>query len=109
MQYRIKYLPIANRDILAIAEHVSSFSPVAAGKLLDRMETLIADLSQLPYLWEAYPEDPFYRRIVLDAYLVFYHVNEADGSIEIHRVLHGVRDIPNALKRVEDSRNTTAP
>jgi plasmid stabilization system protein ParE len=97
MRYRIKYLPLANRDILEITKYLSRFSPIAATRILNKIETLIANLSQQPYLWEAYQDDPFYRRIVIERYLVFYHVNEDEGIVEVHRVLHGTRDLPRAL------------
>jgi mRNA-degrading endonuclease RelE of RelBE toxin-antitoxin system len=47
----------------------------------------------LPYMYEAYGDNPSYRRMVVSDYLVFYKVNDEKRIIAIHRVLYRARDI----------------
>jgi len=38
--------------------------------------------------------NPIYRKMVVDDYLVFYVVNDAKRVVEIRRILHGAIEIP---------------
>ncbi|MDD4169964.1 MAG: type II toxin-antitoxin system RelE/ParE family toxin [Desulfotomaculaceae bacterium] len=58
----------------------------------------IKELPRFPEKYEAYSTGQYrlaYRRMPVDSYLVFYVVLE--NTIEIHRVLHGSRDIRRCL------------
>lgn len=102
MSFKIRYLPLADEDIEALAAYLSRFYPSTAGQVLDEMEKQLASLQEHPRMCEEYVDDPFYRRMVVSEYLVFYHVNEQNKTVDIHRVMRGSWDIEKYLPRGED-------
>lgn len=102
MSYEIRYLPLADEDIEALAAYLSRFYPSTAGRVLGEMEKQLASLQEHPRMCEEYADDPFYRRMVVSEYLVFYHVNEQNKTVDIHRVLRGTWNIEKHLPRGED-------
>lgn len=99
MSYEIRYLPLADEDIEALAAYLSRFYPDTAACVLGEMEKQIASLREHPRMCEEYADDPFYCRIVVSNYLVFYHVNEQSKTVDIHRVLRDSWDIRNHLSQ----------
>ena len=89
MRYNIRYLPLAEEDISALAAYLLRFYPGTAARVLGEIEKQIASLQEHPRMCEEYSDDPFYRRMVVAEYLVFYHVNEKTKTVDIHRVLRG--------------------
>lgn len=90
---KIRYLPIAQKDLLEIMAYIRSDNPAAALDLLDRFDEAIAKLGEFPYLGVV-PKDHRlrllgYRMLIVDHYLVFYVV--IDDVVEIRRVIHGKR------------------
>lgn len=98
MSYDIRYLPLAAEDIHSLAEYLSRFYPSTAGRVLSEIEQAIAGLKQHPRMYQHYNHDHFYRRMVAGGYLVFYHIEEQNQSIDIHRVLPGGWDISKMLE-----------
>jgi plasmid stabilization system protein ParE len=92
MKFKILYLELAQKDAREIGEYLLQF-PGASKKFFDLLKERIELLGDMPYLFEQYPDNPSYRKIVVSNYLVFYKVNAGKGSVEIHRILHGARDI----------------
>jgi toxin ParE1/3/4 len=91
----LRYLPAAQEDLLAILEWIARDSPSRALTFLDRLDERISRLERQPHLGRV-PRNPKlrtygYRVLVVESYLVFY-VNRP-RRIEIHRVLHGSRDL----------------
>ena len=97
MAYELRYLPLALEDIDALAAYLSRFYPGTAGRVLGEMEQRIASLRRHPRIGEEYAPDPFYRRLVVAEYLVFYHLDEAARTVDIHRVLRGSWNLGRAL------------
>ena len=83
MRYEIRYLPLACLDLDGIAEYLRCFYPDTASRVLHSIEEKLKALEQMPEMYEEYPKNPFYRRMVVEKYLVFYHVNR-EGSL--HRL-----------------------
>lgn len=91
--YRIRYLPIAVRDMEDIFDHICQDDRDAAVGLLDKMDTAISKLADFPMLG-VISNDPHldrkgYRILIVEEYLIFYVVEE--NAVEIRRVLHGRR------------------
>jgi plasmid stabilization system protein ParE len=97
-RYQPEYLPTAEREILKAEDDLYAYSPPAADKFeaaIARQEAFLADN---PFMYPVYEEKPYFRRMGLPyGYLCFYHVDEEAGLITVHRVLHGMRDIPSML------------
>ena len=93
MRFGIMFLPEADRDMNDIEENLSQFYASTARDFFDKMKKQLASLETMPYMYPAYEADPFYRRMVLDDYLLFYSVDEKRNLIIVHRIFHSKRDI----------------
>jgi len=96
--HRIVMLPRAVQDLEDIVDYLSQFYTSTAIKQYDRIIEKINDIPPYPNKYEEYGTGQYhntYRRMVVDDYLVFYAV--LDDVIEIHRILHGKRDIGRYL------------
>lgn len=100
--YKIKYLPLAVQDLQEIAQYLAGFYPQTARRVLSAMQQSIAQLHDMPERYEVYASDPFYRKMVVDKYLVFYHVEDATHTVEIHRILRGAWNVPQYLDEGHD-------
>ncbi|KKM10697.1 plasmid stabilization system [Clostridiales bacterium PH28_bin88] len=95
---RIVMLPRAVQDLEDVIDYLSQFYASTAIKQYDRIVSKIQELPHFPHKYEEYGAGHYrfsYRRMVVDDYLVFYVV--LDDAIEIHRILHGKRDIRRYL------------
>ncbi len=91
----LRYLPAAQEDLLAILEWIARDSPTRAVTFVDRLDERIGRLERQPHLGRI-PRNPKlqsygYRVLVVESYLVFYVIRRR--TIEIHRVIHGSRDL----------------
>ena len=93
MKYKIKPLKVAQNDLKDIREFLSHFYPNTKRNFLQGLKKQFHLLEDMPLMCEEYHDDPFYRRMVVGDYLVFYHIDDGSGTVEIHRILHGSRDI----------------
>lgn len=95
---KIVMLPIAAKDLEDIVNYLAQFYESTAVQQYDRIVGKIQELAEFPEMCEVYPGGQFhqiYRRMPVDNYLVFYVVR--DDVVEIHRILHGSRDIHRYL------------
>lgn len=99
MGYEIWYLPLAHEDIQEIDGYLSGFYASTAPRVMKELHSAISKLAEMPRLHEKYHADPYYRKVVVDCYLVFYHVDDKKRRVEIHRVLHGARNIKHFLAK----------
>jgi plasmid stabilization system protein ParE len=95
----LRYLPAAQEDILSILGHIALDSPSRAVTFTDLLDKRIGALSAHPQLGRV-PRHPHlramnYRVLVIESYLVFYQHRET--FIEIHRVVHGSRNLDHML------------
>lgn len=93
-KYNIKYLPIAEEDLMEIIDYILIDKPDYALTLLNKFNESIIRLENFPLLGSI-PKDAFiaqmnYRILVIDSYLVFYvFVND---TIEIRRIINSKRN-----------------
>ncbi|QZY55569.1 type II toxin-antitoxin system RelE/ParE family toxin [Crassaminicella profunda] len=93
--YNIKFTPKANDDLKEIYSYISSklFAQNEADNLLERMETSIMRLKELPFscnfVADEYLKNKGYRKLMVDNYIVFYLVEEMEKKVIIIRVLYG--------------------
>ena len=97
MSYDIRYLPLAEEDVEALASYLYRFYPGTASRVLNELKEQLASLRENPQLCEEYEDDPYYRRMEVSNYLIFYHVNEQSKTVDIHRILRGSWDINKYL------------
>ena len=98
-KYTLRYLPIAQDDLISIFDFIAQDSPSRALSFVDKLDERIGRLEQNSLLGRI-PRHPRlreygYRVLIIEAYLVFYVVRGQD--IEIHRVVHGSRNLDHLL------------
>ncbi|MUV37108.1 hypothetical protein JNUCC1_00914 [Lentibacillus sp. JNUCC-1] len=100
--YKIKYLPIAKKDLLEITRYIKDelHDSLAAMNLIDAFDASISRLQEFPYSCKVYqttaPLDTEYRVLPVKKYLVFYTVLE--HQVEIHRVIYAKMDLNKLIK-----------
>lgn len=96
--YSLKYLPSFEIDLIEAENYLHNLSPNAANKLtsaIDRQKDL---LLEHPFMYPIYMHNNRYRLMPLPyKYLCFYRVDDIDQSVEIHRMIHGMKDLSKAL------------
>ena len=97
MSYEIRYLPLAAEDLDKMAEYLGRFYPKTAGHMLREIEKKLEGLARMPEMYEEYSANPFYRRMVVEKYLVFYHVDQEKSRVDIYRVIRGAWDIEKQI------------
>jgi len=92
MKYKIKYVPSADRDLVAIYTFLEEY-PQKRLRIFSKLDIALARLASMPKMFPIYDADPQFRRIVIEDYLVFYKLVESEELIEIHRILYAKMDI----------------
>ena len=96
MTYKVEYLPIADRDVLAMSDALADY-PNKARRIFKEMEKKLILLEVMPYMWPIYQLHPEYRRMVLEDYLLFYIVDDIEHCVKVYRILHNKMDIPRHM------------
>ena len=99
VKYTLRYLPIAQEDLLSIFDFIAQDSPSRALSFVDQLEEKIGLLEQHPQLGRiprnAKLREYGYRVLIVESYLVFYIARGRE--IEIHRVVHGPRNLDHLI------------
>jgi len=93
MKYRVKYLPDTAIDRAEIRAYLAKYYESTVNRFFALLKEKIARLKEYPYSCPVYEDDPDYRQLAVEDYLVFYIVNEHEKTVEIHRIFHGSQDI----------------
>ena len=92
-KYKIRYLPIAQQDLINIFDYIKEDNPSAAKKFIDKIDKSISKLGTFPKLGVVPKDDRLemlgYRMLVIANYLVFYIIKV--NIVEIRRIIHGSR------------------
>jgi toxin ParE1/3/4 len=98
-EFPVRYLPAAQEDLLSILDFIAQDSPERATAFIEELDRRIGGLGRHTHLGRvprnATLRSAGYRILVLGSYLVFYRVQHS--AIEIHRVVHGSRDLDHLL------------
>lgn len=91
--YEIRYLSIAEKDLIDIFEYIKKDNPTAAISQLEKFDNSISKLALNPFLG-VIPKDERlkklgYRMLIVDKYLAFYIVKTE--TVQIRRIIHGAR------------------
>ena len=101
--YSLKFTPKASEDLEHIYIYISRnpFAEIAAGNLLERIESSIMRLKNFPYSCSFVIDQPLknrgYRKLVVDNYYAFYLVNGLEKQVVIMRILYGVQNYQEIL------------
>lgn len=93
---RLRFLPEAIADLVAVRDHVATYRPDSAGPLVDRLIDRVRLLAEHPEAGERLPRlGPGIRRLTEAPYLILYRI-EAE-EVRIVRILHGARRVTRRL------------
>jgi len=82
------------QDLIKIWPYIARDNPKAADKLLDTIDRACARLAENPRMGPARPDlAAGLRYFITGKYLMLYR--EAPGGVEIVRVVHGARHLPD--------------
>jgi len=102
-EYRIEIAGKAKQDLREIYLYVANTlqEPDIAIKLIDKLETEILTLKNMPMRCAPYRDEQLKRRnlrkLIVDNYLVFYTIYEKNQTVFIVRILYARRDWINLL------------
>jgi toxin ParE1/3/4 len=99
VKYTLRYLPIAQKDLIAIFDFIAQGSPNHALSFVEKLEERIGQLERHPMLGRI-PRHPRlredgYRVLIAESYLVFYIVRGQD--VEVHRIVHGSHNLDHLI------------
>ena len=97
MSFRVVFLEEAETDLDAIEEYLSQFYASTVRGFFAKLKKQVFMLEDTPYMCPPYEEDPFFRRMVVGDYLLFYSVDESRSLVPIHRIFHHSRNISRQL------------
>jgi len=97
MSYRVVFTTEAGLDMDDIEAYLSQFYESTVRNFFLQLEKQVKALQSMPYMYPAYQEDQFFRRMVVNDYLLFYSVNEQRQLIIVHRIFHSSRDTSRQL------------
>lgn len=84
----------ARQDLIDIWRHIGRDNPAAADRQLERIDAHCARLAEQPRMGpERADIRPGLRYLVVAPYVILYRTVSA--GVEIVRVVHGARDLPN--------------
>jgi len=89
-------LRLARDDLKEIHDRLAEFGKNPPKKLRESFATFCTNITDLPYMYPIYDQNPAYRKaVIVYDYLVFYQVDKVNNidRAKVYRVLHGKRDI----------------
>jgi toxin ParE1/3/4 len=99
-KYILRYLPVAYDDLISIFDWIAKDSPAKAAVFLEKLDSRIGRLRTHPFLGHISCDDRLknagYRILVIESYLIFYIIIRGK-IIEIHRVVHGSRNLDDII------------
>ena len=93
MSYRVVFMTEAGRDVDDIEKYLSQYYASTVRNFFLQLEKQLETLETMPYMYPAYQEDPFFRKMIVNDYLLFYSVDDKRQLAIIHRIFHSSRDI----------------
>ena len=97
MNCQVVFMKDAERDLGDIEEYLSQFYANTIRKFFTMLQDRVLKLESMPYLYPVYDADPFFRRMVVGDYLLFYSVAEERNLMVVHRIFHAARDISQQI------------
>ncbi len=99
MPYRIKRLPSFDTCAFEADEKLYALSPPAADRYFADYNKKIENLKRNPNMYQVFEDIPYFRSAgLVYGYRLFYHVDEQNEMVILHRVLHGAMDLAEHLK-----------
>jgi len=97
MSCRVTFSDAAKHDMDNIEEFLSQYYPSTARNFFALLKDKVLNLESFPLLYPEYEYDSFFRKMVVDDYLLFYSVDETQNLVIVHRIFHSKRDISQQI------------
>lgn len=86
----------SEEDMIEIWLYIAKDNPTAADRVLDDMEQCFVMLADNPQMGRYRPDiAPELRYFISGKYLILYRT--VNDGVQIVRIIHGARDLPNAF------------
>ena len=108
--YKIEILQSASDNIDTIGRYIEKKlkNKTAAERLTDKIYSAIETLASFPYAHTVHQtpqnEEPLkyeYRKILIDNFFIFYHVDEPQSLVIVSAVIYARRRLPEQLRKAE--------
>lgn len=105
--YEVKITKQALEQMKEIIHYISNelLAPEAASNLLDKMETEIRSLSEMPGRFVLIAEEPWrtegIRKIVVKNFLIYFWIDEINERVQVTAVIYEKRDQIKQLMNME--------
>jgi len=97
LKFTVSYSPHAKKDKIEIKSYLSKFYPTTPKRFTTALKKQVSNLKENPNMYPVYLENPEYRRMIVDNYIVLYKISETVKNIEIYRILRASWDLPKYL------------
>jgi toxin ParE1/3/4 len=98
-KYTLRYLPVALDDLISVFDWIATDSPANASAFLQKLDQHLRYLETHPFLGRIPRDEKLkafgYRVLIVESYLIFYLLR--GKTIEIHRVVHGSRNLSDFI------------
>jgi toxin ParE1/3/4 len=96
MAFQIIWSPSARGDLIDLKDYISMESPRNAKRFVTSLFEAVEPLSEYPHTGRVVPEfnDEQLREIIKRPCRIVYRINQATSMIEIVRIWHAARGIP---------------
>jgi plasmid stabilization system protein ParE len=103
MPYRIKKLPSFDASAFEADSRLYALSTSAADRYYADYMKKIENLKRNPEMYQVFDDDPYFRSAgLVYGYRLFYHIDEQNNTVVLHRVLHGAMDLITYLRAEKD-------
>jgi len=96
MAYEVIWAPSARLDLAALASYIAESRPQASARFIKAVFETVEHLADFPESGRVVPEfdDPIIREVIRRPCRIVYRVKAAERTVEIARVWHAARGIP---------------
>lgn len=96
MAYRLIWAPSARLDLRELACYIAESRPKASANFVKNVFRTVGHLADFPESGRAVPEfdDPNIREVIRKPCRIIYRVKPQERIVEIVRIWHGARGIP---------------
>jgi len=95
--YKIKYVEKVKQNISEIEKNLDKIDKKLTDKILKALNERIQSLQEMPLRYPKYPHKPQFRWTAVHKHIIFYKVCDDRKIVEIHRIIHGARDVKNLM------------
>ena len=99
MAYRIKKLKSFDKSAFEADSNLYALSSKASDKYFEDYNRKIELIKENPFIFQVFEDDPYFRSAPLVyGYRLFYHVDEQNTTIILHRIIHGAMGLADQLQ-----------